>query len=265
MCLAMRGEPLLNPHFEEYVRYAKELGYSYVFTNTNGYLMDRERGKKLLEAGLDSVKVSVNAASSSYALVHGIDGWEKVRKNIMDFDMLRKSMGSDCKLFISYVAVKQTLEEIAIVKEELSPYVDEIVTMNANTRAGSIGEVEGKLYAGDDEYTMTFPCSQLFNTVNVTAEGYMITCCQDFDNLGVLADLNNIDIVSAWNCEAFVDFRRSYLRKQWGNTLCHNCMNGVNDKVVPITENCTFYKTNEKKIKNMNDRIEQLDTAFRAR
>ena len=168
-------------------------------------------------------------------------------------------MHKDCKFFISYVAVKQTLDEIPIVKRDFENYVDEVVIMNANARAGSISEVEEKMYAGDDEYTMTFPCSQLFNTLNVTAEGYLITCCQDFDNYGVIADLNKEDIVSAWNNKTFVDFRRKYLQKKWENTLCYNCMNGVNEKIQPVVKDCTFYKIDEKKKQNMYERIEQLD------
>ena len=31
LCVSSTGEPLLNPRLEEYISYAKELGYTYVF------------------------------------------------------------------------------------------------------------------------------------------------------------------------------------------------------------------------------------------
>lgn len=90
LCLSMTGEPLLNRDLEAYVAYAKELGYSYVFFNTNGYLLTRERSEKLLESGLDSIKISLNA-SHSYALVHGVDGLDQVSDNVKTFNKLRES------------------------------------------------------------------------------------------------------------------------------------------------------------------------------
>ena len=39
LCLSMTGEPMLNMELEDYVAYAKQMGYTYVFFNTNGYLL----------------------------------------------------------------------------------------------------------------------------------------------------------------------------------------------------------------------------------
>ena len=89
LCLSMTGEPLLNMELENYVAYAKKMGYTYVFFNTNGYLLNEGRSEKLLSAGLDSIKISVNA-SRSYALIHGIDAFERVADNIKAFDGLRQ-------------------------------------------------------------------------------------------------------------------------------------------------------------------------------
>lgn len=57
------GEPLMNQNLEEYIRYAKELGYLYIYITTNGALLTKERAKRLIEAGIDSIKISLNAAN----------------------------------------------------------------------------------------------------------------------------------------------------------------------------------------------------------
>ena len=56
------GEPLLNPHLEEFVRALKARGISSCVI-TNGLLLTPERQQALLEAGLDQFQVSVHAVS----------------------------------------------------------------------------------------------------------------------------------------------------------------------------------------------------------
>lgn len=261
ICLAMRGEPLINKKLENYIRYAHELGYTYVFINTNGYFLDESRSKSLLDAGLDSVKVSVNAADKYYELIHGVDAYDKVKNNVIMFDKYRKEKNSSCKLYISYVATKQTKEESKTVIKDFD-FIDEIIVMSATSRGGSISEVDQLMYAGDDEYTFQYPCSQLFNTINVTAEGYMIMCCQDFDNLTVMADLNKVSVMEAWNGEAFTSFRSRYLNKDFEGTLCYNCLFHKNATVIPVNSEATVYVDDKRKKEELNDRIIQLDKIY---
>lgn len=260
LCLSMTGEPLLNNHLEEYIIYAKKLGYEYVFLNTNGYLADDERGKSLINAGIDSIKFSVNSSLKSYFLVHGVDGYEKVIHNIKAMDRYRKQKvkGGGCKLYVSYVAVKQTLQEISEVKSSLSGFVDDIIVMNANNRGGAAKEIENELYAGDDEYSFKFPCSQLFNNAYVTAEGYLIICCQDFENITVVADLHYESISEAWNNKKFTDFRERYLAKDLKGTLCYNCLNAASCPVEPLDVEKAYYEVSEFKVKDLHRRIDQL-------
>lgn len=259
LCLSMTGEPLINKDLEEYIRLAKEIGYTYVFLNTNAYFLDEKRAQTLLEAGIDSIKVSVNASKKNYELVHGIDAYERVIENIKTFDLCRKELKSSCKLYVSYVAVKQTIDEVEELKEVLDGYIDEIIVMNANNRGGSISEIEERLYAGDDEFSFQYPCSQLFNNVYVTAEGYMIICCQDFENLTVVADLHEETIYEAWNNEKFTSFRKRYLERDLKGTLCQNCINNTNEVVVPLTKDKAYYDISKLKENDLYSRIKKLE------
>lgn len=259
LCLSMTGEPLLNLELEAYILFAKKLGYEYVFFNTNGYLLNKNRIEKILEAGIDSVKFSVNSSQRNYKLVHGIDGWNTVVQNIILFNKLRKLKNYKCKLYISCVAIKQTLSEIEDIRNVFNSYVDEIIIMNANNRGGSISEIEKKLYIGEDEYSFQYPCSQLFNNVYVTAEGYLIICCQDFENLTVVADLHNESISSAWTNECFTNFRERYLSHKLDGTLCRNCLCNTNESVVPLNHQVAYYEISETKLKNLEGRIKQLE------
>ncbi len=249
---------MLNAEMANYVRYAKEMGYTYVFTNTNGYLLNESRSRELIEAGIDSVKISINSHKELYKTIHGVDSYSKVLNNCINFDKMRKQSHRDIKLYVSFVAIKQTLQDVPLVKEDFGDYVDEIMVMNANSRGGSISEVTSDMYAGDDEYTFEYPCSQLFNTINVTAEGYMIACCQDFDNLMVIEDVNKKSIIDAWNGDAFCELRRKYMNGEIRNTLCANCLSGNIDGVEPLRRDVLTYSINENKKTDLIERIEMV-------
>lgn len=263
LCLSMTGEPLINQELESYIRFAKQLGYEYIFLNTNGYFMDENRGVSLIDSGIDSVKVSVNSSMKSYELIHGVDAYERVVENIIAFDQYRKKVGSRCKLYISFVAVKQTLNEVETLKQELGAYVDDIIVMNANSRGGSISEIEECLYAGEDEFSFQYPCSQLFNNIYVTAEGYLIICCQDFENLTVVADLHEEPIIEAWNNTKFTEFRKKYLTYNLKGTLCYNCVNNTVERVIPLTPSVAHYTTSDELEKCLQKRIIELDRRAR--
>ena len=54
------GEPLLDRNMAKYIKYAKEIGVPYVFLTSNGTLANMDRLQPLFDAGLDSLKLSVD-------------------------------------------------------------------------------------------------------------------------------------------------------------------------------------------------------------
>ncbi len=63
--LYKEGEPLLNPHFAEMVRYAKASDKVLrVDTTTNASLLTTERSLEIIEAGLDRINISVEGMNA---------------------------------------------------------------------------------------------------------------------------------------------------------------------------------------------------------
>ena len=54
------GESFLVPWLPEAIGYAKEIGFPYVFLTTNGSLSTPDKVESCMEAGLDSLKFSLN-------------------------------------------------------------------------------------------------------------------------------------------------------------------------------------------------------------
>src|SRR5258708_9067462 len=61
------GEPMLVRNLPRMVRYLKDRG-TYVLFNTNGTLLNERNGRALIEAGLDQLRVSLDASNAKSLL-----------------------------------------------------------------------------------------------------------------------------------------------------------------------------------------------------
>ena len=72
------GEPMLVKNLPRMVRYLKDRG-TYVLFNTNGTVLNEKNGRALIDAGLDELRVSLDAANAeSYLEVRGKDYFERI-------------------------------------------------------------------------------------------------------------------------------------------------------------------------------------------
>ena len=79
------GEPLLNKELPRFVSHLKERG-AHVLFNTNAILLDQARGDALADAGLDEMRVSLDAVTPElYARLRGVDRLPRVIENLEAF------------------------------------------------------------------------------------------------------------------------------------------------------------------------------------
>ncbi|MFO7634980.1 MAG: radical SAM protein [Caldilinea sp.] len=79
------GEPLLNRDLPRFVAHLKARGATVLF-NTNGVLLDERRGDALVEAGLDELRISIDAVTPElYARLRGIDQLPRILRNLRAF------------------------------------------------------------------------------------------------------------------------------------------------------------------------------------
>src|SRR5246500_3293870 len=72
------GEPMLVKNLPAMVRYLKERGV-YVLFNTNGTVLNERSGRALIEAGLDELRVSLDAANAkSYQEIRGRNYFQRI-------------------------------------------------------------------------------------------------------------------------------------------------------------------------------------------
>ena len=72
------GEPMLVKNLSRMVRYLKDRG-TYVLFNTNGTVLNEKNGRALIEAGLDELRVSFDAANAqSYKAIRGKNYFNRI-------------------------------------------------------------------------------------------------------------------------------------------------------------------------------------------
>ncbi len=88
------GEPMLVKDIAQRVKYLKDRNI-YVLFNTNGTLLNAANGKALIDAGLDELRVSLDAAESEvYQMVRGKDFFAKIVENVGNFTRLQRELNA---------------------------------------------------------------------------------------------------------------------------------------------------------------------------
>src|SRR5215470_5304956 len=89
------GEPMLVKHLPRMVSYLKERDV-YVLFNTNGTVLNERNGRALIEAGLDELRVSLDAANAkTYREIRGKNYFSRILKNVRAFRDLQDREGHD--------------------------------------------------------------------------------------------------------------------------------------------------------------------------
>ncbi len=226
-----QGEPFLVKDFDRYVASAKLIGYSYVYATTNGSLLSIALLERNLQAGLDSLKFSINACSrEEYKLVHGRDDFDKVLKNIGAAIELKKRY--KYKLFISCVQSRLAPDAGKKLKERFGNVVDEVAFYECSSFNGLALENGGILT--DEMRPVTPPCHWPFSRLSISPEGYLSACCGDYQNYLAISDLNKVSIKEGWESEKFIELRKRHLEGRLQGTLCHSCATNENLPYMPL-------------------------------
>jgi MoaA/NifB/PqqE/SkfB family radical SAM enzyme len=107
------GEPMLVKHLPRMVRYLKDRG-TYVLFNTNGTVLNERNGRALIDAGLDELRVSLDAATEkSYLAVRGKNYFKRILRNIRAFRELQEREGADRPRVSAWLTgLKETIAEL---------------------------------------------------------------------------------------------------------------------------------------------------------
>ena len=107
------GEPMLVKNLPKMVRHLKDRGV-YVLFNTNGTVLNEKNGRALIDAGLDELRVSLDASNAkSYLKVRGKNYFDRILRNVKAFRTLQEREGHTRPMVSAWLTgLRETIEEL---------------------------------------------------------------------------------------------------------------------------------------------------------
>ena len=112
------GEPLLARDLPAMVAEANRRGARVLF-NTNALALHRRLAERLVAAGLDELRVSMDAADAgTYRAIRGVDGYEKALRRTAGFCQLLRELGAERpRVSLVFMAMRENVGGLPAVIE----------------------------------------------------------------------------------------------------------------------------------------------------
>ncbi|MGB5769174.1 MAG: radical SAM protein [Crocosphaera sp.] len=231
-------EPLLHPKLIEFIKLCREQGVPKVHLTTNGQLLDENRTKALLKAGLTSIDISIDAATpETYAKIRGAN-FNRVESNVINFLKIRDQLGISCEVRTSFVRNQDvgTDEEDKFLNRWLSK-VDSIFVLNMaeyqqtnmrlkKTNQGINQSIQYYQQKAKGRWACLFP----FIEMAVLTDGRIYYCIETLFRLGFeqniqsLGDYNQQTLQEIWSGNLFQQLRQDLILNQLEKRkACKDC------------------------------------------
>jgi MoaA/NifB/PqqE/SkfB family radical SAM enzyme len=230
------GESFMCDWLPEAIRFAKERGIRYAFLTTNGSLATSDRVRACMDAGLDSLKFSMNNADEEQFVQIAAVKAKLFRDSIENLKRayaVREAGRYKCGLFASSIRYDgEQQERMERLVDEIRPFIDEhywlpLYSMGSLTTQREeelgyrpIAGNQGRVGALRDP----LPCWSAFTEGHITYDGKLSACCFDAGDKWVMADLNEVSFMQGWNSKLFQDLRAAHLKRDVRGTICESCV-----------------------------------------
>jgi radical SAM protein with 4Fe4S-binding SPASM domain len=236
-----QGEPYLNPHFLEMVKYASAKKI-YTSTSTNAHYLSKDQAQKTVESGLDRLIISIDGTTQETYEQYRIGGiLQKViegTKNIVEAKQAMKSKTPH--IVFQYLVVKPNEHQLPDVEQLAAELgVDEVVFKTAQVYDFKHGNPLIPLNEAYSRYKkqadgtyriknkLLNQCWRMWSGCVVTWDGKVVPCCFDKDAKYQLGNLKLQSFHELWNSEKYQGFRQSVLRSRDEIDICKNCSEGT--------------------------------------
>lgn len=220
--LSAKGEILINKDITPIIQASKNLfAISYVYFSTNGALLTRSKSIELLEAGIDSIKFSINALNAEeYKKVHDADDFRLVIQNLKDLLLLKKERFGNVKIMISSVIDLSENE----LKKFFSSFLGDLFTLVDQISLYPITYTP-KFKIMQAHSLIGRSCSIPFKEIYINSNGTLGLCCKDYFDEINFGSLMHYNFSELYNCKAYEEIRTMHETKIFpDNHLCKNCL-----------------------------------------
>jgi len=211
--LSLRGEPFLNKHIVEMIRYAKKAGIKEVSTLTNGLRLGPAMFKEIMEAGLDWLTISFDGMGKTYEEIRAPARFQEAVEKIKAYKRIKDEAGS-VKPVIKIQPVWPSIKDCAREFYDLfESYVDHIASNPL---------VDYLRKDTDIEYWENFTCPVLYQRLVIGSDGKILLCSNDEMGAHPLGDANTDSLFDVWH-GARMEEARAIHRRHRGVELLEPC------------------------------------------
>jgi radical SAM protein with 4Fe4S-binding SPASM domain len=131
-----------------------------VLFNSNALALHRRLAERLVAAGLDELRVSMDAADSrTYLAIRGVDGYARAMRRTADFcRLLRELESSRPRVSMVFMAMRENLAQLPAVIERAGAMGVDAVVLQRLVYFDTGMAVEGQSVMGEDLSPMLEPC-----------------------------------------------------------------------------------------------------------
>lgn len=226
--LYKEGEPLLNKHFADMVRYAKESGIvDYIDTTTNGFLLTSEKIKPILDAGIDRINISIIGISDRQFLEFaGVNiNFDRYIENIINLYEIK----GNCEICIKTNGDFMTEEEKNRFFSTFGDYSDRIFIENIAPCWPEF-DVENRLAINITKGIYNQPignvdtCPYIFYSISINSDGSASLCFLDWARKLIIGDVRKQSLKDIWEGDTLFQYQiDNLLGKRKENVVCRRC------------------------------------------
>ncbi len=213
------GEALVHPDLIRMIETANESGIFGIHIETDGLALKGELAAALAESAADVVSVYVDANSRElYEQVKGRDCFEQVEGNLEAF--LDKVSDHGPMVIPHLVKTRETMAEMEAFYDRWIQRCGAAVIVGYNDYAG---QIEDKAVM-DMCPPQRYPCSRLYRTLTILADGSATICSQDFSGQHRFGNVKEKSVSELWRSDGLQKLRNAHQERNFdSNTLCARC------------------------------------------
>lgn len=221
----LTNEPLMDKRMPAILKAIKKKALFPVKTkiNTNAALLTEETGRKLIDAKLNYLWISVNGYSeATYKESMGLD-FSTTMKNIDAFLKLKKESGSTYpKVTVTTIHTKLVEHELPFARAYWAERGVEFKDHRLDNRAGT-GAV-ADIQPESESFKPKRDCDLFLKQAYIVENGDMIICCHDWKQSVVVGNVARSSIAEVWNSKRFKSLIYEYFAGKFDNIeICRNC------------------------------------------
>jgi hypothetical protein len=201
--LSWRGEPTLNRHFMDCVRYARERGIREIDSLTNALRLTPEMFEELVDLRMDWLTISFDGVGETYERIRKPAKYDEMVEKIGAFADIKRRKGS-AKPVIRLQGIWPAIQpEAEKYFDTFEPLVDEIST---NTLLDYLHNDR------DIAYIPNFVCPVPFQRLVIGSDGRAFMCINDELGRECVGDAARQSVAEIWNGEPLRRVRNLHMQ-----------------------------------------------------